>query len=365
MARKLSPVGGLQVLFNFVFFVLPSATGRIGRAIIRAWLRKLPMKPAIWNGFAGSLMLNIPPVQLQAILPSTFDAYKEWITSRGDDIRVDVVADNSTRLLWVGPRGGKKVLLFFHGGGYVMPLSKAHLDWVEHIREEVCNAGIQLSACILEYDLIPMHPYPRQMLQAILALKHLLSAGYELSDIIFGGDSAGGHLSLSLLSHMHHHRPFEGREDCHVDRHHGVRGCFLVSPLCSFNFNTPSYNKWFSVDVLGKQVVSKWGEDLVDGSPWQEEISAGKGWGMALDVPEKWWEGLDAAERILLTGGYEEVFSDHIQELGATLQRNSTGEVEIYMANEAHDGPLMDFAAGRPPSETTRTITHFIISSFK
>ncbi|GAB1196651.1 hypothetical protein APSETT444_005926 [Aspergillus pseudonomiae] len=119
------------------------------------------------------------------------------------------------------------------------------------------------------------------------------------------------------------------------------------------------------VDVLGKQVVSKWGEDLVDGSPWQEEISAGKGWGMALDVPEKWWEGLDAAERILLTGGYEEVFSDHIQELGATLQRNSTGEVEIYMANEAHDGPLMDFAAGRPPSETTRTITHFIISSLK
>ncbi|KAE8154967.1 hypothetical protein BDV25DRAFT_135306 [Aspergillus avenaceus] len=202
-----------------------------------------------------------------------------------------------------------------------------------------------------------------QMLQAILALKDLLASGYELSHII-GGDSAGGHLCLSLLSHLHHRRPFEDSVNCHVDRNTGVRGCFLVSPLCSYNFNTPSYKRWFSADTLGQR-VSKWGKCLVNGSPWHHEISAGKGWGMALDVPERWWEGLNVVDRILVVGRYEEAFSDHVQQLGATLQRCSKGEVALHMFNEAHDGPLMDFAAGRPPSETTKTITHFMVSSFR
>lgn len=101
-------------------------------------------------------------------------------------------------------------------------------------------------------------------------------------------------------------------------------------------------------------------------SPWHEEISAGKGWGMALDIPESWWENLDVVDRILVTGGYEEVFSDHVQQLAGVLQRNvAKGEAKLHMANEAHDGPLMDFVAGRPPSGTTRAITDFVITSFK
>lgn len=100
-------------------------------------------------------------------------------------------------------------------------------------------------------------------------------------------------------------------------------------------------------------------------SPWQEEITAGKGWGMALDVPENWWENLDAVDRILVTGGYEEVFSDHVQQLGELLKRKSKGEVTLHMADEAHDGPLMDFAAGRPASATSKAIVEFVISSFK
>jgi len=113
--------------------------------------------------------------------------------------------------------------------------------------------------------------------------------------------------------------------------------------------------------------VSTWGAHLVDNSPWHAEIAAGNGWGMALDVPESWWEGLDVVDRILVTGGDEEVFSDHVQALGAMLKRRSKGEeVVLYMARrEAHDGPLMDFTAGREASETTRVLTDFVISCLK
>jgi hypothetical protein len=156
----------------------------------------------------------------------------------------------------------------------------------------------------------------------------------------------------------------DGKDRTSIGLVDNVRGCFLVSPLCSYNFNTPSYQRWFSADVLGRTVVSKWGNYLVGNSPWHHEISSGQGWGMALDVPETWWNNLNVVDRILVTGGYEEVFSDHIEQLGDVLLRNSKGDVDLYMAKEAHDGPLVDFADGRAPSETTKTITRFIISSF-
>lgn len=164
----------------------------------------------------------------------------------------------------------------------------------------------------------------------------------------------------------HLHRPYlsEGiRSDPELQS--PVRGCFLVSPLASFNFTTPSYTRWCSADVLGREVVEKWGLYLVECSPWNDEICAGSGWGMALDVPESWWDGLKAVDRILVTGGHEEVFSDHVQQLGRMLKRKSQGEVALYMADEAHDGPLMDFSAGRPPSATTRAITDFVIACLK
>lgn len=86
---------------------------------------------------------------------------------------------------------------------------------------------------------------------------------------------------------------------------------------------------------------------------------------MALDVPETWWEGLNAVDNILVTGGYQEVFSDHVQQLGEMLKRKSEGAVKVHMANEAHDGPLMDFAAGKPASETSKAILDHVISCLK
>ncbi|KAI9034845.1 uncharacterized protein KD926_005320 [Aspergillus affinis] len=170
------------------------------------------------------------------------------------------------------------------------------------------------------------------MLQGVFALNHL---------IVFGGDSAGGHLSLSLMAHLHRLRPTDLTIESSINWH-GT----------------------FSADVLNRKVVDEWGVYLVDNSPLQEEISGGNGWGLALDVPEAWWENVSAVDHILVTGGYEEVFSDHIQRLGTMLKKKGERYVTLYMANEAHDGLLMDFAAGICPSETTKSIADFVIACF-
>lgn len=61
-------------------------------------------------------MANTPPRDLQAILTSTIDIYNAWVSSNDAARAVDVLAaDNSTRLLWIGPRKAEKVVLFFHG----------------------------------------------------------------------------------------------------------------------------------------------------------------------------------------------------------------------------------------------------------
>lgn len=61
-------------------------------------------------------MFNTQPKDLQTILPSTIETYKAWVSSHNAAYTVDVLAaDNSTRLLWIGPRKAKNVVLFFHG----------------------------------------------------------------------------------------------------------------------------------------------------------------------------------------------------------------------------------------------------------
>jgi hypothetical protein len=116
MARNALTLTKLRFLFTLVFSIIPHAAIRIPGAIIRAWLKQLPLAPAAWNGFAGSFIADTPPDQLQAILPSTFEAYSAWVAARGTPRTVDVLAaDNATRLLWMGPRKASKVLLFFHG----------------------------------------------------------------------------------------------------------------------------------------------------------------------------------------------------------------------------------------------------------
>jgi hypothetical protein len=106
----------LRFFFNLVFYVLPIAGFRILGAIVRAWMKKLPLGPSIWNAFTGTLMANIPPKQLQAILPSTIDVYNAWALSQGNKFKVDILAaDGSTRLLWIGSEKGNKVILFLHG----------------------------------------------------------------------------------------------------------------------------------------------------------------------------------------------------------------------------------------------------------
>ncbi|MFQ5610427.1 MAG: alpha/beta hydrolase [Woeseiaceae bacterium] len=112
--------------------------------------------------------------------------------------RVDVEKTNICGLgaEWLRPEKSNKnkVLLYLHGGAYVLGGCASHRHLVSHL----ARAG-EIPALVPEYRLAPEHPFPAGVEDAIATYKELLSNGYAPGDIIVAGDSAGGGLTVAML----------------------------------------------------------------------------------------------------------------------------------------------------------------------
>lgn len=96
--------------------------------------------------------------------------------------------------------GAGKVLLYLHGGGYIVCSPTTHRLMVARICRE---AG--LKALVIDYRLAPEHPFPAAVDDAEAAYRWLLAAGHKPEDIVIAGDSAGGGLTMSLLLTLREH----------------------------------------------------------------------------------------------------------------------------------------------------------------
>ena len=90
-----------------------------------------------------------------------------------------------------------RLLLYFHGGGYC---SGSILSHRRLVTEAGRAAGIRTLA--VAYRLAPENPFPAAADDAMAAWTFLLSQGYGAADIVVGGDSAGGGLTLSLMTRL-------------------------------------------------------------------------------------------------------------------------------------------------------------------
>jgi len=87
-----------------------------------------------------------------------------------------------------------KVILYFHGGAYCLGSAKTHRSISSHLAKMS-----SVEVVVPNYRLAPEHPFPAAQDDGLLCYKALLAEGFSASDIIVGGDSAGGGLALSLL----------------------------------------------------------------------------------------------------------------------------------------------------------------------
>jgi acetyl esterase/lipase len=96
----------------------------------------------------------------------------------------------------VMPEAGRRdrVLLYLHGGGYVLLSARSHAKLAGGI---AAAAGCRVVS--LDYRLAPEHPYPAAVDDALGAYRWLLDEGYAPEHIVISGDSAGGGLTMATL----------------------------------------------------------------------------------------------------------------------------------------------------------------------
>ncbi|MEM6538968.1 MAG: alpha/beta hydrolase [Pseudomonadota bacterium] len=90
-----------------------------------------------------------------------------------------------------------KTILYFHGGGYVFGSPSTHRTITFSLARRT-----QFPVFSLDYRLAPEDPCPAAIDDAEAAYHWLLSLGKKPEEIVIGGDSAGGGLTLSLLQRL-------------------------------------------------------------------------------------------------------------------------------------------------------------------
>lgn len=96
---------------------------------------------------------------------------------------------------WLTPPGsGDAVVLYLHGGGYVIGSIASHRELAARIAR-----SSSARALIIDYRLAPEHPFPAAVDDAVAAYRWLLEEGTNPARIAISGDSAGGGLTIATL----------------------------------------------------------------------------------------------------------------------------------------------------------------------
>ncbi len=113
-----------------------------------------------------------------------------------EDVKTERVGAGSAPAEWiVAPEAQDgRVLLYLHGGGYVMGSMRTHRVMLAYL-----SRAARARVLGLDYRLAPEFAFPAQVHDSIAAYQWLLSNGTDPKKIVIGGDSAGGGLMLATL----------------------------------------------------------------------------------------------------------------------------------------------------------------------
>lgn len=156
----------------------PSLAARLTRAQIR-WL---------FRPFMGAPV----PLALQRLLAGSL----RWMVAQPRHVATEPVRIGSAMGDRHVPRDlgdAKASILYFHGGGYTVCSPQSHRSLT------MCLARASgRTVYVPRYRLAPQSPYPAQLEDATRALEDLERRGIDVRHMVFAGDSAGGHLALTL-----------------------------------------------------------------------------------------------------------------------------------------------------------------------
>lgn len=209
-----------------------------------------------------------------------------------------------------GPAKPNEVIfLYFHGGAYI----RGHPLWTGLPCHLARDLNIRVFAGQYRKCLTPETTFPGPLIDALAAWNYVTGTlGFPPSQVIIGGDSAGGHLSISLLQQLGAlGAPLPG-------------GAVLLSPWADGTFSFPSWKSNSETDFLTirkvinciKSVAQFYTPDALSGPFFSPALA-----------PEGHWTFLEHVP-ILVTVGTAEVFHDEDQALVSAMRRDGV-HVEV------------------------------------
>jgi epsilon-lactone hydrolase len=113
------------------------------------------------------------------------------------DVKCEPVSADGVPAEWIVPPGAEphRVLLYLHGGGYVIGSINSHRAMIARIAR-----ASRARAIAIDYRLAPEHPFPAAVEDATRAYRWLLAQGNAARNMVIAGDSAGGGLTLAVLA---------------------------------------------------------------------------------------------------------------------------------------------------------------------
>lgn len=112
------------------------------------------------------------------------------------DVKCEAISAGGVPAEWIVPpnAANDRVILYLHGGGYVMGSINTHRAMIARIAR-----ASEAKALALNYRMAPEDPFPTAVDDATAAYRWLLAQGYKPGKIVISGDSAGGGLTLATL----------------------------------------------------------------------------------------------------------------------------------------------------------------------
>lgn len=352
-------------------------------AVPQCVLRGLPLLPYIYCNLLRTLMNTLTPTQLQSILPPSGTVYLVWLAATlskailnhddgdgdGDKpnvpsrLRRDIqpLSDGKSSILWLGDRAtATKFVLFLHGGGFVLPLDVGHLNWCRNAYLVAAEeTGEDVAVAVLQYSLCPGATYPTQLFQAAEALSLVLDGGrVSPADVVFGGDSCGGHMAAGLLAHLVH--PVPGARKIELRDGERFAGAFLVSPWLSCVDDGPAFRENAYLDMVSAKVVRQSTAFMTSGFGGARSSEAVKalGWAMPGDAEDStWWDGVDeVVGDVLVTAGGCEVLREEIVSFAKRIRARNPGTNVVLdvRPQDAHDFILLEGQLNRVGGATRR-----------
>lgn len=231
---------------------------------------------------------------------------------------------------WLGDSNAQKVLIYFHGGGFVMPCTHGHAEVIYKITKDL-SKSCSISSILVQYTSATEGPYPLQLCQAAELLDYLIKTERRRpSDIIIAGESAGAHLAFSLISHILHPHP---DVPTNIKLEEPLRAAIMISPWIDFDLSYGSFDRNGQSDVIGKEVLARWSEAYLGGAAldsYNQPVRALPGWFDNIGT---------AIEDMLIWGGGKEVLVDSIYKVAGQMKEVLPGTkvvIEVRFPSPLH-----------------------------